>query len=426
MQRSMNIRGLRSGLLCGALAASLPAAAAAVAATAQATPREDMPNALAATQAPQPRNAVATIPGQARQAEAVVAAQPRQAEAVVSAQLRKAGAVVATQLRQAEAVVAAQLRPAVLSRQAAQSVMLGAAHAGARIVAVGERGIILLSDDNGQRWQQAGAPVSVTLTAVRFADAHNGVAVGHAGVVLTTSDGGVHWQRVLDGQRLAALALEAAKNSTDTLALRDAERLVADGADKPLLDVCLLGAGRILAVGAYGIAFASEDNGRTWTPWMDRIPNPKGMHLNTVRANGDTILLGGERGLALLSTDGGRSFRPLNVPYQGSFFTAELSSPNDLLLAGLRGNAWRSADAGRSWRQLASPMPVSITASTIRADGATVLANQAGMLLNVQGDALVPANAAPMPPLNGVLALHDGGLLALSIQGIKPVAGAKR
>jgi photosystem II stability/assembly factor-like uncharacterized protein len=356
MQLSMNIRGLRTGLLCGALAASLPTAAATA----------------------------------------------------------------------AEAVVAAQLRPAVLSRQAAQSVMLGAAHAGSRVVAVGERGIILLSDDNGQRWQQADVPVSVTLTAVRFADARNGVAVGHAGVVLTTSDGGAHWQRVLDGQRLATLVLEAAKKSNDALALRDAERLVADGADKPLLDVCLLGAGRILAVGAYGIAFASEDNGRTWTPWMDRISNPKGLHLNTVRANGDTILLAGERGLALLSTDAGRSFRQLNVPYQGSFFTAELTSATDMLIAGLRGNAWRSTDAGRSWQQLANPMPVSITASTTRADGSLVLANQAGMLLTVRDQALVPTNAAPMPPLNAILSLNDGGLLALSIQGIKPVAGAKQ
>lgn len=331
------------------------------------------------------------------------------------------------------AVVAAQLRPALVSRSAAQSVMLGAAHAGARIVAVGERGIILLSDDNGKRWQQADVPVSVSLTAVRFADARNGVAVGHAGVVLTTSDGGAHWQRVLDGQQLAAIALQAAKaaanaNATSgtAAALRDAERLVADGADKPLLDVCLLPNNRILAVGAYGLAFASEDGGRTWSSWMDRISNPKGLHLNTVRASGDTILIAGERGLALLSTDAGRSFRALNVPYQGSFFTAELSGDNTMLLAGLRGNAWRSADAGRSWQQLANPMPVTVTASARRSDGSLVLANQAGMLLAVRDQALVPISAAPLPPLNAVLDLNNGGLLALSIQGILPAAGDKQ
>ncbi|MYM22680.1 hypothetical protein GTP46_08475 [Duganella sp. FT135W] len=323
-------------------------------------------------------------------------------------------------------VVAAQLRPAVVSRNAAQSVMLGAAHAGPRIVTVGERGIILLSDDNGKHWQQADVPVSVTLTAVRFADARNGVAVGHAGVVLTTADGGAHWQRVLDGQQLAALAVQAAKAAASDTALRDAERLVADGADKPLLDVCLLPNNRILAVGAYGLAFASEDGGRTWASWMGRISNPKGLHLNTVRASGDTILIAGERGLALFSTDAGRSFRVLGVPYQGSFFTAEISDGKTLLLAGLRGNAWRSTDAGQSWQQIASPVPVTITASTTRADGTLVMANQAGMLLALRDQALVPISTAPMPPLNAILDLNNGGLLALSIQGILPAAGDKQ
>ncbi|CAN7457211.1 YCF48-related protein [Duganella sp. LjRoot269] len=322
------------------------------------------------------------------------------------------------------AVAAARLRPAVTAQHAAQAVMLGAATAGTRIVAVGERGIILLSDDQGKNWRQAAAPISVTLTAVRFADAQHGVAVGHAGVALTSADGGAHWEATLDGQRIAALALAAAKARDNDAAIREAERLAADGADKPLLDVCLLGGGRMLAVGAYGLAFGSDDGGRTWTSWMDRIDNPKGLHLNTVRRGGDAILIGGERGLALLSTDGGRTFRRLELPYQGSFFTAELPAANDheLVLAGLRGNAWRSTDGGRSWQQLASPMPVSITASAIRADGSLLFANQAGLLLTVQGQALAPSPAAPLPPLNGVLDLRNGQLLALTMQGIMPVA----
>ncbi len=145
-----------------------------------------------------------------------------------------------------------------------------------------------------------------------------------------------------------------------------------------------------------------------------------------MRASGDTILIAGERGYAQLSTDAGRTFLPLDVPYQGSFFTAELSGDKDVLLAGLRGNAWRSSDAGKSWQQLTSPMPVTITASTKRADGTLILANQAGILLTVREQALVPANKNPLPPLNGVLDLNNGALLALSIQGILPVAGEKQ
>jgi photosystem II stability/assembly factor-like uncharacterized protein len=319
------------------------------------------------------------------------------------------------------AVAAAQERPALASARAAQAVMLAAARAGARIVAVGERGIVLLSDDGGQHWRQAAVPVSVTLTAVRFVDARVGVATGHAGVVLTTGDGGAHWQRVLDGKRMAELALASARVRNDAAAVKEAERLVADGADKPLLDVCLLDGQRILAVGAYGLAFGSEDGGRSWTSWMDRLDNPKGMHLNAVRRHGDTVLVAGERGLALLSTDAGRSFQRLEVPYQGSFFTAELTSSVEMVLAGLRGNAWRSADGGRSWQQLINTAAAPITASAIREDGSLVFANQAGMLLNLKNGALAPSPAAPLPPLNGLLALDNGSLLAMTVQGLLPV-----
>ena len=77
------------------------------------------------------------------------------------------------------------------SRLADRSMMLAVARAGDRLVTVGERGRVLLSDDSGKTWRQAeSVPVSVTLTAVTFADARSGWATGHAGVVLHTVDAG--------------------------------------------------------------------------------------------------------------------------------------------------------------------------------------------------------------------------------------------
>ena len=78
-------------------------------------------------------------------------------------------------------------RSALPSAKAERAVLLGLARAGQRLVAVGERGIVLLSDDNGQRWRQAQVPVSVSLTAVQFVDDRRGWAVGHLGVVLHSS-----------------------------------------------------------------------------------------------------------------------------------------------------------------------------------------------------------------------------------------------
>lgn len=68
---------------------------------------------------------------------------------------------------------------------AAQAMLLGAAWAQKRVVAVGDHGIVLLSDDHGRSYRQARAvPVSSSLTGVSFADARHGWAVGHWGRLL--------------------------------------------------------------------------------------------------------------------------------------------------------------------------------------------------------------------------------------------------
>ena len=77
----------------------------------------------------------------------------------------------------------------------------------------------------------------------------------------------------------------------------------------------------------------------------------------------------------------------------------------------------KTTDAGANWTQLGSPVPVSITASAKHADGSLVFVNQAGMVLGLKDGALQPLPSGPLPPLNGVLALPGGALLALSIQG---------
>lgn len=334
-------------------------------------------------------------------------------------------------------VGAALARPAVPARVAGHAVVLGAAQAGTRLVAVGERGSVLLSDDNGASWHQAAVPVSVTLTAVRFVDAQRGFAVGHGGVVLATTDGGLSWVKRLDGVRAAQIALkaakEASKESGDTRALKEAERLVADGPDKPLLDLHFFDAMHGIVVGAYNLAFATDDGGQSWRSLMALVDNPKSLHLYAVRAQGDVLLLAGEQGLALRSDDRGRSFRKLEVPYKGSFFTAELMSADarQMVLAGLRGNVWRSADAGATWSQWALPSAASITGSALlpAADGeprALVLVDQSGRVMTASGDTITARPGTPLPPLNGVLPLKDGGLLALTVAGPMRAEGITR
>lgn len=323
-------------------------------------------------------------------------------------------AMVAPGLSQAQVGDALQ-RPALAVKAPQRAVLLAVAQAGTRTVAVGERGIVALSDDRGTSWRQAQSPVSVTLTMVRFTDEQHGVAVGHGGTVLTTDDAGTTWRLRLDGRRLAGLAKAAAATPG---AQQEAERLLADGPDKPFLDVLQWDAKRLLAVGAYGLAFYSADGGDSWTPWMDRLPNPKALHWYVARRAGDTLLLAGEQGLLARSDDGGQTFRAMNSPYKGSWFAGELRANGQTVLAGLRGNVWRSTDGGAQWAQLASPVPATITAMAEAPGGGLLLASQAGVVLRLQGDALVPLKAPPVPMPSALLPLQGGPLLALGVAGV--------
>src|SRR5690606_34448929 len=83
-----------------------------------------------------------------------------------------------------------QVRYAIESTRAASSLLLDVTHAGERLVAAGDRGHILYSDDGGASWTQAKVPTRQLLTAIYFTDAQHGWAVGHDALVLASTDGG--------------------------------------------------------------------------------------------------------------------------------------------------------------------------------------------------------------------------------------------
>ena len=119
---------------------------------------------------------------------------------------------------------------------AAKSLLLDVAARDGGLVAVGERGHILVSRDEGASWTQAEVPTRALLTGVFMHDGQLGWAVGHDAVAVRTRDGGRTWERVN----------------------------YAPENEKPLLDVWFADAQRGLAVGAYGELLATSDAGATW------------------------------------------------------------------------------------------------------------------------------------------------------------------
>jgi photosystem II stability/assembly factor-like uncharacterized protein len=315
-------------------------------------------------------------------------------------------------------------RPALMVRAPAKAFLVSVARAGKRLVAVGEHGLVTLSDDGGASWRQAKVPTSVTLTAVQFPSPTRGWAVGHAGVILHSEDGGETWTRQLDGVRAAQLVLQEAQaggrqDAKDARYLAEAERLVHDGPDKPFLALYFSDERQGYAVGAYNLAFRTRDGGKTWAPCMRGIDNPKGNHLYAVQGRGDTVFIAGEQGLVLRSTNGGQSFERLDTGYKGSFFALATAAANDVVVAGLRGNAYRSADGGSRWEKIEIPVPASITAISAAPNGSLLMASQAGLLLTVApgARAAIPIKMPSLPPLNDVLLDADGGMLVVSMFG---------
>lgn len=315
-------------------------------------------------------------------------------------------------------------QPALITPKALGAAMLGVTRAGQRLVAVGERGTVLLSDDHGTRWRQASVPVQAALTSVRFVDEHRGWAAGHLGTILRTDDGGQRWHKQLDGIAAAALVLKAAQDSGDAKAVSAAQRLVDEGADKPFLDLAFIDAQRGFAVGAYGLMFATRDGGAHWAALTPRLPNPRSLHLYGVHAAGDTLVVVGEQGLLLRSTDGGASFSAPPSPYKGSFFGL-LHTPGGALVAhGLRGSAWRSVDNGLRWDKLDSGTPATLGAGCVLPQGGFVLISQSGELLLAASDA-APLRRLPARepvPVAAAATAADGALVMAGLRGMRRLA----
>ncbi|CAN7471108.1 WD40/YVTN/BNR-like repeat-containing protein [Pseudomonas umsongensis] len=292
-----------------------------------------------------------------------------------------------------------------------------AAMAGERLVVAGMRGTILYSDDQGQHWQQASVPVTVSLTGVCFADAVNGWAVGHRGVILATRDGGAHWVRQMEGVQAATSILQLRQ---DPARIDEASRLVAEGADKPLLAVQCMGDGRVLALGAYGLAFSTHNAGQSWQPVRALLDGSESQHLNAVQVLGGRVYVAGEQGALMRVNNDLRGFTRFASPYEGSFFGL-LATRNDSLLAvGLRGHVLRSVDQGASWQPVTLASNKSLTAATQLRDGSLLLADESGLgwLSRDDGRSFRPVVPEERFPLIALLALPDGGSLAVGSNGI--------
>lgn len=276
--------------------------------------------------------------------------------------------------------------PARVERFAATSHLGAVARSGARLVAVGVRGLIVLSDDNGQTWRQAPSPVSSDLVAVRFVSARQGWASGHDGVILATFDGGEHWVKQLDGRMAADLlkahfsALAADGNALAARHLKDITLNYQSGPAVPMLGLYFENERTGWAVGSFGTILGTTDGGKTWVSWIEKVENDRMLHYNAIAEVGGDVYLASEQGMLFKLDRSRQRFTPVTTGYNGSFLGV-VGARGYIIAYGLGGSAFRSRDNGASWQRLSTGLHGSLTSACVLDDGRLLFVSQDGHLI---------------------------------------------
>ncbi len=196
-----------------------------------------------------------------------------------------------------------------------------------RVIAVGERGTIIVSEDGGENWQttHSDQQLPVTLTGINWLGGKTLLAVGHDQLILRSEDAGETW----------------------TVVMSDSE------SGEPLLGTWSGDGEHVFAYGSFGRYFVSHDAGKNWA--MQEL-DIHGEHLNDLAGDGERMqLMVGEMGLVLRSDDYGTNWSPVEPFYRGSLFGVAHLQGNSWVVYGMRGHVFVSQDDGLNWNQLELP-----------------------------------------------------------------------
>jgi len=326
--------------------------------------------------------------------------------------------------------------PATRLRNLTQLYFVAAAAAGSRVVAGGEMGVIVTSDDDGQSWHQAQVPVSATITSIAFASPKVGWATGALGVVLNTLDGGQSWVKQLDGTDEIALMnsatqayIAAQPPASDSVAhaTRRAHILTEEGPDKPFLSLLPVSETEVFAFGTYRFAERSTDGGKSWSDWSMHIGDPSSHNIYGAAAIGGAYYLVSEQGLIFRSTDGGQTFPQLtqvNPSNPATLFGIMDTGTGGILAYGVAGEMYLSTDQGKTWNPPAFTGTSNINSVISLAGGAVLIAGDAGgglWMSKDHGNSFRLMTRNPIMGINALQPLRGLRFLILSSIGAFPV-----
>lgn len=282
----------------------------------------------------------------------------------------------------------------------AKAPVIAVALAGRRIVAVGDYGIVILSDDGKLYRQAQSVPTRAVLTSVFFLDDKRGWAAGHDGTILATADGGDTWKLLRE----------------------------EPGKERVLLSIWFENALHGLAVGQFGLMLETDDGGKLWRERrLVAEAEQAEKHLMQIFAGANgLVFVAAESGSIFRSEDAGRAWTSIQTDNKGSFWTGKALADGGLLIAGMRGHIYRSDDRGVSWKELASGTQQSLVGIIERNDGSIVLVGNSGIVLgSTDHGRSFSITVRPDRANLTAIAASAAGEVLFSLSGVVAAAGGR-
>lgn len=271
---------------------------------------------------------------------------------------------------------------------ATESLLLDITRAGDTLVAVGERGHIVISTD-GKNWKQVDVvPTRSTLTTV-FSLGNRLWAGGHDAVIITSGDGGKTWTR----------------------------EFFDPGRQQAVMDIVFTDENNGVAIGSYGLYLKTSDGGQSWEQAL--VDEESDYHLNALVLFGEgKRIIAGEAGYSYRSFDDGETWGALEMPYQGSMWGALKTEGGCVLFFGLRGHVMESCDFGTSWTELETGSQSSISGAA-QYEGLILLAANGGTLLTRDdGGVFTIHHHSSGVDFSSALSIGDGNFLLVGEDGV--------
>lgn len=262
-----------------------------------------------------------------------------------------------------------------------------------RIVAVGERGTIVVSEDDGASWTQThrDEQLPVTLTDVSQVSDQILLAVGHDNVILRSNDGGLSWDQIMRDSELGEPLLGSWSGDGDT----------------------------VYVLGSFGKFYVSDDQGNSFE--ATELPI-HGEHLSAMDGNGSGHrIVVGEMGLVLRSKDEGESWQKLDPFYDGSLFGVAHLAGERWIAYGMRGNVFFTSDNGDEWASVDVPHELPLYGHAVIQDGdQIVIVGTAGAYVTVshQGELIGTGSLGDLGTLTSAVVLPGGELLVGGQSGL--------